>query len=215
MHRELRREEKRREESGDKYKVGENDRPKTAREPQERVSKRTEHEDEEKEEIKEHEGEDESSDSDSGLFEMADMSQADKIVTVSITHETPLTTSTGSKKVQNGPLLARPGSATSQQGSHSPAAAALHPLNGLLQPTGRIPQAGYQVISIFLEIYIYEIFHPWHHCYISRLSHLSEFQANMRLLFTQRPNSASEANGQHSNGMVSLPYKATSHDDGN
>ena len=155
LHRELRREEKRREESGDKYKVGENDRPKTAREPQERVSKRTEHEDEEKEEIKEHEGEDESSDSDSGLFEMADMSQADKIVTVSITHETPLTTSTGSKKVQNGPLLARPGSAASLQGSHSPAAAALHPLNGLLQPTGRIPQAGYQAIPIFLEIYIF------------------------------------------------------------
>ena len=157
LHRELRREEKRREESGDKYKVGENDRPKTAREPQERVSKRTEHEDEEKEEIKEHEEEDESSDSDSGLFEMADMSQADKIVTVSVTHETPLTitTSTGSKKVQNGHLLARSGSAASQQGSHSPAAAALHPLNGLLQPTGRIPQAGYQAISIFLEIFIY------------------------------------------------------------
>ena len=138
LHRELRREEKRREESGDKYKVGENIRPKTAREPQKMLNEKTEHEDDD-EEIEEHE----SSDSDSGLFEMADMSQADKIVTVSVTHETPLTISSSSNKTQN---RLRPGSAASQQ-AHSPAAAALHPLNGLLQPTGRVPQAGYQAIS--------------------------------------------------------------------
>lgn len=134
MHRELRREEKRKEESGDKYKVGESNRPKTAREPQERLKETDEDEDEE---IKEHDEEVESSDSDSGLFEMADMSQADKIVTVSVTHETALSTS---KKMQN---LARPGSAALA----SERAAALHPLNGLLQPTGRVPQAGYQAIS--------------------------------------------------------------------
>ena len=138
MHRELRREERRREESGDKYKVGENIRPKTAREPPKRLKEKTEHEDD-NEEIEEHE----SSDSDSGLFEMADMSQADKIVTVSVTHETPLTISSSSNKTQKKP---RPGLAASQQ-AHSPAAAALHPLNGLLQPTGRVPQAGYQAIS--------------------------------------------------------------------
>ena len=139
MHRELRREEKRKEESGDKYKVGESNRPKTAREPQERLKETDEDEDEE---IKEHDGEVDSSDSDSGLFEMADMSQADKIVTVSVTHETALT----SNRSQTN--LARPGSAAAagQQRAHSPAAAALHPLNGLLQPTGRVPQAGYQVI---------------------------------------------------------------------
>ena len=102
------------------------------------LNEKTEHEDDD-EEIEEHE----SSDSDSGLFEMADMSQADKIVTVSVTHETPLTISSSSNKTQNRP---RPGSAASQQ-AHSPAAAALHPLNGLLQPTGRVPQAGYQAIS--------------------------------------------------------------------
>ena len=134
LHRELRREEKRKEESGDKYKVGESNRPKTAREPQERVKETNEGEEEE---IEEQEGEDESSDSDSGLFEMADMSQADKIVTVSVTHETALSTS---KKMQN---LARPGSAALA----SERAAALHPLIGLLQPTGRVPQAGYQAIS--------------------------------------------------------------------
>ena len=138
MHRELRREEKRREESGDKYKVSDNSRPKTAREPPKRLKEKTEHEDD-NEEIEEHE----SSDSDSGLFEMADMSQANKIVTVSVTHETPLTISSSSNKTQKKP---RPGSAASQQ-AHSPAAAALHPLNGLLQPTGRVPQAGYQAIS--------------------------------------------------------------------
>ena len=142
LHRELRREEKRREESGDKYKVGENNRPKTAREPQERLKEKTEHEDDD-EEIEEQDGAAESSDSDSGLFEMADMSQADKIVTVNVTHETPLTISSSSNKTQN---RIRPGSAASQQ-AHSPAAAALHPLNGLLQPTGRVPQAGYQAIS--------------------------------------------------------------------
>lgn len=138
LHRELRREEKRKEESGDKYKVGESNRPKTAREPQERVKETNEGEEEE---IEEQEGEDESSDSDSGLFEMADMSQADKIVTVSVTQETALTSNKN---------LARPGSAAAAAGAgqraHSPAAAALHPLNGLLQPTGRVPQAGYQVI---------------------------------------------------------------------
>ena len=141
MHRELRREEKRQEESGDKYKVGENNRPKTAREPRERLKEKTELEKDDHEEIEEQE----SSDSDSGLFEMADMSQADKIVTVSVTHETPLTISSSSNSSQSR-ALTRPGSAASQQ-AHSPAAAALHPLSGLLQPTGRIPQAGYQAIS--------------------------------------------------------------------
>ena len=154
MHRELRREEKKQEESGDKYKVDKEDkykvvkedkykvsetkRPKAAREPRERVDKRFEDE-----ELEEHEEEGGSSDSDSGLFEMADLSQADKIVTVSVTHETRQPTS---KKAQN---LSRPGSGASQQQqqAHSAAAAALHPLNGLLQPTGRVPQAGYQASS--------------------------------------------------------------------
>ena len=150
LHRELRREEKRREESQDKYKVGESSRPKTARETQEKVTKKPEDEDEE---IKEHDREYESSDSDSGLFEMADMSQADKIVTVSVTHETALTASNGPKQTPNP---GRPGSAARAAGQrvHSPAAAALHPLNGLLQPTGRVPQAGYQAISLISVIYM-------------------------------------------------------------
>ena len=140
LHRELRRKEVRgdQEEAGDKYKVSDTTRPRTAREPLQKLGKNLE-----QEKVEENEEEEDSSDSDSGLFEMADMSQADKIVSLSVTNETRLT--------HNSELF--PTRSPRRQGSRpgSAATAALHPLNGLLQPTGRVPQAGYQATPSLLE----------------------------------------------------------------
>ena len=140
LHRELRRKEARggREETADKYKVSDTTRPRSAREPSQKLGKNLE-----QEKVEENEEEEESSDSDSGLFEMADMSQADKIVSLSVTNETRLT--------HNSELF--PTRSPWRQGSRpgSAATAALHPLNGLLQPTGRVPQAGYQATPSLLE----------------------------------------------------------------
>ena len=140
LHRELRRKEARgdQEETKDKYKVSDTTRPRTAREPVQKLGKNLE-----QEKVEENEEEEDSSDSDSGLFEMADMSQADKIVSLSVTNETRLT--------HNSELF--PTRSPRRQGSRpgSAATAALHPLNGLLQPTGRVPQAGYQATPSLLE----------------------------------------------------------------
>ena len=121
LHRELRKEERKVEEAGERYRVA--SRPATA--PASRQLK----------ESLEEEVSSDSSDSDSGLFEMAELGQADRIVTVSVTEETEEShlSSVPPPRPLSARSLARPASAS-----------LLHPLHGLLRPTGRPPQAGYQ-----------------------------------------------------------------------
>ena len=115
------------------------------------------------------------SDSDSGLFEMADLSRADIIQTETVPHE--IDTSIIST-AQVSHKMTRASSVLSvrnlEEGTHR-----LHPLNGLVQQTGLVPQRGYQ--------------------------------ANMRLLFNQRPESASSQSKASRNFLLkSRPASAIS-----
>ena len=134
--REVRQEERGRAEPGDKYQVEGGSRPASGRpgsgRPETAKKKRRREQEADK-----REEEDEADDGDSGLFEMTEVVQTDRIETVSSHLETPLSTASTSRPLSS--QSRRPTSAreTGQLSS-------LHPLHGLLQPTGRVPQAGYQ-----------------------------------------------------------------------
>ena len=123
-------------EPGDKYQVEGGSRPASGRpgsgRPETAKKKRRREQEADK-----REEEDEADDGDSGLFEMTEVVQTDRIETVSSHLETPLYTASTTRPLSS--QSRRPTSAreTGQLSS-------LHPLHGLLQPTGRVPQAGYQ-----------------------------------------------------------------------
>ena len=114
-----------------------------------------------------------SSDDDSGLFEMADLSRAETIESAGVIDETRTPSIKGAQSnLMKSPSMLSVRSL--ERGKQN-----LHPLNGLVQPTGLVPQGGYQ--------------------------------ANMRLLFNQRPASA-VSHGAASNHflMKSRPASAIS-----